>query len=265
MLLLFYFLAFWPRGMRNLSSLTKDWTHTPCIGGWSLNYWTAREIPRIKFLMMEFQTCNNWKGFPGGSVVKNYPANAGDVGSISGSGRSPGEEKGNLLSYSCLENPMDRGAWRASVCGVTESRTQLSNWTTTANNRKQLEERSTAHGLSIKLHVCPGIGDTGMGMSVTQSDSVHSGWNQDHPGTPRMCWWLSLSGWPHFSGCAKSIWLLRPTTSVAGPSISWQSESKLLRLPALPTCHVSRSPNSWWKPILPWAPAPAAEADVAGD
>ena len=49
-------------------------------------------------------------GFPGGSVVKNPPANAGDMGSIPGSGRSPGLESGNTLQYSCLENPMDRGA-----------------------------------------------------------------------------------------------------------------------------------------------------------
>ena len=53
-------------------------------------------------------------GFPGGSVVKNLPANAGnagDVGLISGSGRSPGEGSGNPLLYSCLGNSMDRGAW----------------------------------------------------------------------------------------------------------------------------------------------------------
>ena len=51
--------------------------------------------------------------FPGGSVVKNPPANAGDgdVGSIPGSGRFPGGGNGNTLQYSCLENPMDRGAW----------------------------------------------------------------------------------------------------------------------------------------------------------
>ena len=59
-------------------------------------------------------------GFPGGSVVKNPPANAGDVGSIPGSGRSPGEGNGNPLQYSCLENPMDRGALQATVHGVTE-------------------------------------------------------------------------------------------------------------------------------------------------
>ena len=49
--------------------------------------------------------------FPGGSVVKNLPANAGDPGSIPGPGRSPGEGNDNPLQYSCLENSMDRGAW----------------------------------------------------------------------------------------------------------------------------------------------------------
>ena len=52
-------------------------------------------------------------GFPGDSVVKNLPASAGGVRSIPGSGRSPGEGSGNPLQYSCLENPTDRGAWRA--------------------------------------------------------------------------------------------------------------------------------------------------------
>ena len=52
--------------------------------------------------------------FPGDSVVKNPPANAGGMGLIPGSGRSYGEENGNPLQYSCLENPMDRGAWRAT-------------------------------------------------------------------------------------------------------------------------------------------------------
>ena len=60
-------------------------------------------------------------GFPGGSVVKNPPANAGDLGLIPELGRSPGEGNGNPLQYSCLGNPMDRGAWRATVHGVTKS------------------------------------------------------------------------------------------------------------------------------------------------
>ena len=61
-------------------------------------------------------------GFPGGSKVKNPPANAGDVASIPGSGRSPGEGDGSPLQYSCLGYPMDRGGKQAAVHGVTESK-----------------------------------------------------------------------------------------------------------------------------------------------
>ena len=62
-------------------------------------------------------------------TVKRLAYNAGDLGSIPGSGRSSGEGKGNPLQYPCLENPMDRGAWWAIVHGVTKSRTQLSDFT----------------------------------------------------------------------------------------------------------------------------------------
>ena len=58
--------------------------------------------------------------FPGGSVVKNLPSNAGDVGLILGAGRSPGEGNGNPLQYSCQGNAMDREAWWASDNGVTK-------------------------------------------------------------------------------------------------------------------------------------------------
>ena len=61
--------------------------------------------------------------FPGGSVVKNPPANVGDVSSIPGSGKSPGKGNGNPLQQSCLENSMDGGAWWATVHGVAESDT----------------------------------------------------------------------------------------------------------------------------------------------
>ena len=60
--------------------------------------------------------------FPGGAMVKNLPVKAGDAGDsglIPGSGRSPGGRNGNPLQYSCLENPMDRGDWQATVHGVT--------------------------------------------------------------------------------------------------------------------------------------------------
>ena len=60
-------------------------------------------------------------GFPGGSDGKESACNVRDLGSIPGLGGSPGEGKGYPLQYSCLENPMDRGAWQATVYGVTKS------------------------------------------------------------------------------------------------------------------------------------------------
>ena len=72
----------------------------------------------------------SFQGFPRGSVVKNLPANAGDTrdpGLMAGVGRSLGVGNGNLLQYSCLKNPMDTGAWRATVHGVTKRWTRLRN------------------------------------------------------------------------------------------------------------------------------------------
>ena len=72
---------------------------------------------------------NHLQGFPGGSPVKNLPSMqettyyAGDMGSIPELGRSPGEGNGNPFQYSCFENPMDRGAWWATIYGVKESDT----------------------------------------------------------------------------------------------------------------------------------------------
>ena len=66
-----------------------------------------------------------------GSDGKASACNSGDLGSIPGSGKSPGEGNGNPLQYSCLENPMDGGAWWATVHGVAKSRTRLSNFTFT--------------------------------------------------------------------------------------------------------------------------------------
>ena len=66
-----------------------------------------------------------FRGFPGGSVVKNLSGNAGNMDSILGSERSPGEGCGSPLQYSCLENPLYRGSWWAVVPGVTKNRIQL--------------------------------------------------------------------------------------------------------------------------------------------
>ena len=68
---------------------------------------------------------DEYTGFPDGSVAKNQPANAKEVSSIPGLGRSPGIGNGSSLQYSCLGNPMDRGAWWAAVHGVTKSQTYL--------------------------------------------------------------------------------------------------------------------------------------------
>ena len=78
---------------------------------------------------MKYSTAIISMGFPGSSDGKASACNAGDPGSIPGSGRSSGEGNGNPLQYSCLENPMDGGAWWATVHGVATSRTRLSDFT----------------------------------------------------------------------------------------------------------------------------------------
>ena len=101
-------------------------------------------------------------GFPVALVVKNLPANAGDIRdtvSIPGSGRSTGEGNDNPLQYSCLENPMDRGAWQAIVCRVAKSRTWLK-WLSTAHNlcsqgrpfQNQSFNKEQKNGLRNKTH-----------------------------------------------------------------------------------------------------------------
>ena len=80
----------------------------------------SSRIFSLSYCVMEGQ------GFLGGAVVKNLPADAGDAGSIPRSGRSPVGGNGHPLQYSCLENPMDRGAWRTVVREVLKSWTRLS-------------------------------------------------------------------------------------------------------------------------------------------
>ena len=105
------------------SSQLRDRTLTSCIsftGRWIFYHcglktqeWPARPLPLRICVWVK-------RAFPGGAEVKVSACSAGDLGSIPGSGRSPGEGNGNPLQYSCLENPMDGGAWWAIVHGVTE-------------------------------------------------------------------------------------------------------------------------------------------------
>ena len=69
-----------------------------------------------------------WMGIPGGSDGKEFACNTGGLGSMSRSGRSPGEGNGKPLYSSCLENSMDRGALQATVCGVVKSQIRLSDY-----------------------------------------------------------------------------------------------------------------------------------------
>ena len=78
--------------------------------------WLVSHSPSICIIDLEFLI------FPGGSDGKESAYSAGDLDSIPGSGRSPGEGNSNPLQYSCLDNSMDRGAWRATVHGVTRVR-----------------------------------------------------------------------------------------------------------------------------------------------
>ena len=95
--------------------------------------WYSQCWPVIQRYLHGFSGCwqlasllTNWYlGFPGGSVGEESACNAGDPGSIPGRGRSPGEVNGNLLQYSCLGNCMDRGAWWATVHGISKCQTWL--------------------------------------------------------------------------------------------------------------------------------------------
>ena len=87
-------------------------------------YWSTRECVADMNLILHTPST----GIPGGSEDKASACNAGDPGSIPGLGRSSGEGNGNPLQYFCLENPMDRGAWQATVHGVAKSQTRLSDF-----------------------------------------------------------------------------------------------------------------------------------------
>ena len=82
----------------------------------------TEDISRERFQSGVWEDIMPRKGFPGGSDGKESTCNSGDLGSIPGSGRFPGEGDGNPLQYSLLENPMDRGAWQVAVHGVAKIR-----------------------------------------------------------------------------------------------------------------------------------------------
>ena len=109
-------------GASLIFQLVKESTHLYCrrpqFDSWvGKIHWRRHRLPTPIFL-----------GFPGGSDGKESACNVGDQGSIPGWGRSSGEGKSNSLQDSSLENPMDRGAWPATIHGVAKSQTQLSDF-----------------------------------------------------------------------------------------------------------------------------------------
>ena len=98
-----------------------SWLSWPTLYSWARNQFLHLDVS------IEMLNLPSTEGFPGSSDGKESACNAGDQGSIPGLGRSPGEGSGNPLQYSCLENPLDRGALWATVHGVAKSWTQMSN------------------------------------------------------------------------------------------------------------------------------------------
>ena len=105
------------RVLSNESALRMRW---PKYWSFSFSIIPSKSILEFFYLL-------NTMSFPDGSDGKESACNAGDLGLIPGSGRSPGDGNGNPLQFSCLEKPMDRGVWRAIILGVAKSWTWLSN------------------------------------------------------------------------------------------------------------------------------------------
>ena len=114
---------------QNPTQITFQITFLLNLPTWVLWYATLF-VPRFYHLTNSTCNLNTFlpTRFPGGSDDKVSACNAGDLGSVPGLGRSPGEGNGNPLQFSCLENPMDRGAWWATVHGVAKSRTRLNDF-----------------------------------------------------------------------------------------------------------------------------------------
>ena len=103
-----------------------------------------QEGEKIKKILFRTEIMKDW-GFPCSSVSKESACSAGNLGSISGSGRSSGEGNGSSLQYSCLENLMDRGAKQATVCGVAKSQTRLNTHTHTHTHTHTIDKQGPTY------------------------------------------------------------------------------------------------------------------------
>ena len=131
----------WQRGTSPCAGARARWSHQnrvrpsgPCLlalpfpaSSWQQHTCRVAGQEQADTLSASALLSCSREGFPRSSVGKETAGNAGDPGLIPGLGRSPGEGNGSPLQYSCLENPMDRGAWQATVHAGCKSRTRLSN------------------------------------------------------------------------------------------------------------------------------------------
>ena len=125
-------------------------------------------------------------GFPDSSAGEESTCNAGDMGSVPGLGRCPGGGHGNQLQYSCLESPMDRGAWQAIANGITKSWTQLSNFTFI-----RCHDQLNGH----KFEQAPGDGERQGSLACCSpyGHRVEDDWETEPPGKPKSTGVGSLS------------------------------------------------------------------------
>ena len=200
-------------------------------------------------------------GFPGGSEVKASACNAADLGSIPGLGRSPGEGNGNPLQYSCLENPMDGGAWWATVHGVAKSRTRLSDLTLTFHSVCYSSERKAVlpSFINVRTKVSENESESrSVVYNSLQPHGLYSPWNS--PGQNTGVGSLSLlqgifptqgssPGLPH---CRWILYQLRPREAqrtVEYSGVRFQRESILTSSPSQKVAELrfkSRNPNSYF-------------------
>ena len=162
---------------------------TSCLGAFIFNTWPSQRRDSI-WQCWAFRC----RSVPG-AMAKNLPADAGDAGSIPGSGRSPGEGNGNPLQYSCLGNPIDRGAWWATVHEVAESDSPEHTFVFLF---LQISSRWKALGLHVKLTKAflPGAQKTSSAYNFRLSSSkgskahiVTSGWGTLPDGQWACCMW----------------------------------------------------------------------------
>ena len=178
------------------------------------------------------------EGFPGGSDGKESACNAGDFGSIHGLGRSAGEENGNPLQYSCLENSLDRGAWWATVHGVAKNRTQLSNfhiWKLSVHTLLKASLQDFEHNLGSIWSECNFLAVWtffGIGMKTDLFQSCSYSW------VFQICWHIECS-----TLTATSFRILNTSAGIPSPPLALF----VITLPkACLTSHSRMSGSRWW-------------------